>query len=126
MRSVVVVLPASMCAMMPMFRVFSSGYCASTAWVPSLEGSDTSEEGGEATAPLFRFRSLPAVVREGLVGFRHLVSVFSLLHRGPAVVRGVEQLARELGRHALLGAPAGGADEPAHAERGAAVRPNLD
>jgi hypothetical protein len=25
MRSVVVVLPASMCAMIPMFRVFSSG-----------------------------------------------------------------------------------------------------
>src|SRR5581483_8795669 len=27
MRSVVVVLPASMCAMMPMFRVFSRGTC---------------------------------------------------------------------------------------------------
>ena len=27
MRSVVVVLPASMCAMMPMFRVLSNGYC---------------------------------------------------------------------------------------------------
>src|ERR1700730_4431022 len=27
MRSVVVVFPASMCAMMPMFRVFSSGTC---------------------------------------------------------------------------------------------------
>src|SRR3982751_1278620 len=109
MRSVVVVLPASMWAMMPMLRVFSSEYCRSTSspafflftwraskWPPtppalvaSRQSRDASrssggaflrnEEGGQPSAPLLVESSLPAVMRERFVGLRHLVRVFSLL-----------------------------------------------
>jgi hypothetical protein len=41
------------------------------------------------------FMGLPAVVREGAVGFRHAVRVFALLDGVAAVVGGVQQLARQ-------------------------------
>src|SRR3546814_17969818 len=52
-----------------------------------------------ASRPLSYQRSLalpplPAVVREGAVGFGHTVRVLALLHPIAAVVRRVEQLAR--------------------------------
>src|SRR6476620_3572440 len=52
MRSVVVVLPASMCAMMPMFRVFSSGKLR--AMVPKFGSRDKPQKkapGGPAKRP---------------------------------------------------------------------------
>src|SRR3569832_191912 len=70
---------------------------------------------------------LPAVVRERLVRVRHLVRVLALLHRVALVRRGVEQLAGQLLLHgAAIGAVAGGADDPAHAERGGAIGANVD
>src|SRR2546429_5817318 len=81
-----------MWAMMPMFRVFSSGYCASTTLPSPLLGATQEKRGVEAPAPLFESRSLPAIVRERLVGLRHLVSVFALLDGRPAVVGRVQQL----------------------------------
>src|SRR5713101_2642773 len=114
-----------MWAMMPIFRVFSSGYCGSTTLPFPLLGATQEKRGVEAAAPLFDSRSLPAVVRERLVGLRHLVSIFSLLHGRAAVVGGVEELAGQPLRHALLRAAARGSDEPAHAERGAPVGPYL-
>src|SRR6266568_2850555 len=110
-----------MWAMMPMFRVFSSGYCASTTLPSPLLGATQEKRGVEAPAPLFDSRSLPAVVRERLVGLRHLVSVFSLFHGRAAVVGGVEELAGQPLRHAFLRAPARGSDEPPHAQGGAPV-----
>src|SRR6266849_7239993 len=104
--------------MMPMFRVFSSGYCGSTTLPFRLLGATQAKRGVEASAPLFESRWLPAVVRERLVCLRHLVSVFSLLHGRAAVVGGVEELAGQPLRHALLRAPTRGSDEPAHAEGG--------
>src|SRR6266704_821786 len=115
-HSVVVVLPASMWAMMPMFRVFSSGYCSSTTLPSPLLGATQEKRGVEAPAPLFESRSLPAIVRERLVGLRHLVSVFALLDGRPAVVGRVQQLTGEPLRHALLRAAPRGPDQPAHAE----------
>ena len=41
-------------------------------------------------------------MREGAVGFRHLVGVFTLLHGGAAVVGGIHQLARQAVDHGLL------------------------
>src|SRR5436190_22724676 len=111
MRSVVVVLPASMWAMMPMLRVFASdvslGISISCRFPPQAE--------------------LPTVVCERFVGFGHAVNVFALLHRAAA----------EIGRvHALVGEPflhrravpaiARTADDPADAQRQAAVRIHLD
>src|ERR1700693_2077910 len=115
-----------MWAMMPIFRVFSSGYCASTTRPSPLLGATQEKRWVEAPAPLFESRSLPAVVRERLVGLRHLVSVFALLHGRPAVVGRVQQLAREPLRHALLRATPRGPDQPAHAERRPPIRAYLD
>src|SRR5579862_2699441 len=70
---------------------------------------------------------LPAIVREGLVGLRHLVRIFALLDGVALVRRRVEELARELLLHrASVGAVARGADDPAHAERERAIRAHVD
>src|SRR2546425_4674010 len=125
MRSVVVVLPASMCAMMPMLRVFSKEYCRCTV-SPSFCPGYTCEEGGQpAAGPPLRCLPLPAVMREGLVGLRHLVRVLSLLHSRPAVVGRVQQLTGQLLRHAAFRAPPGGADHPTHGQRRSTLGPNL-
>src|SRR5207245_23829 len=84
-------------------------------------GAPQEKRGAEAAAPLCESRWLPAVVRERLVGLRHLVSVFSLLHGRAAVVGGVEELAGQPLRHAFFRAPARGSDEPPHAQGGAPV-----
>src|SRR6202165_961736 len=95
MRSVVVVLPASMWAMIPMFRVFSRGNARA------------------ATATAI---SVPEV-REGLVRLGHLVGVFFPLDRRPDAVGRVHELAGELLRHALAAPAPGVADDPAPRER---------
>src|SRR5436190_23274246 len=109
MRSVVVVFPASMWAMMPMLRVRLSGVWRGIANVPIPKNL------------------LPAVVGERLVGFGHPVRVFALLHRAAAEVCRVEQLVGELLLHRLaVAARARVGDEPADAEREAAVRVHFD
>src|SRR5271156_1658678 len=70
MRSVSVVLPASMWAMMPMFRVRDRGICRVVANLSP---------------------QLPAVVGKSLVRFRHLVSVFFFLNRCALVFKGGRQ-----------------------------------
>src|SRR6478735_1672015 len=60
MRSVVVVLPASMCAMMPMFRVFSSGKLR--AMVPKSSSGDKPQKRaprGPAKRPAKKLPKLP-------------------------------------------------------------------
>src|SRR5258708_21333139 len=95
MRSVVVVLPASMWAMMPIFRVFSSEYCRSTSSLCFLSVYLHAKRGTRLRPPSSS-DPLPAVMRERFVGLRHLVRVFPLLHGGSAGVGGVPPLAREL------------------------------
>src|SRR5215203_1445900 len=104
MRSVVVVLPASMWAMIPMFRTRSSAMLV-------------------ATATCF---SLPAVVREGLVRLRHPIHVVFALERAALFVERVQQLPRELRRHALLTPVARERDDPADRERAATALRHLD
>src|SRR5215470_3191627 len=97
MRSVVVVLPASMWAMIPMFRTRSS---------PT----------GVVTVLIAR-SGLPAVVREGLVGLRHPVDVVLLLVGAALLVQRIHELAGQLRRHALLASVAGVLHDPAQRER---------
>src|SRR5919197_1291751 len=111
MRSVVVVLPASMCAMIPMLRVLARSAVA--AMVPSRF----------VTCLCSR---LPAVVREGLVGLGHLVGVLATLDAGAQAVAGVEDLVHEALGHRLLTPLPRVADEPAQRERGAARGLDLD
>src|SRR5262249_30113341 len=133
MRSVVVVLPASMWAMMPMLRVFSSEYCRSTSFSSFFsdppDGLRTSvwlesEGGGSGCGPPpRRWVQLPAIVRERLVGLRHLVGIFTLLDGRPSIVGRIQQLGGQLLGHAALGPAPGRSDEPAHREGRSSIRP---
>src|SRR6202790_5273786 len=60
---------------------------------------------------------LPAIVREGAVGFRHPMHVFTLLDGIPPAIRCVEQLGGEPLGHRLFVAIARRGDDPANAER---------
>src|SRR6266545_3274160 len=107
MRSVTVVLPASMWAMIPMLRVRASvtWRAISNTWLPAR---------------------LPLEVAEGLVGLGHLVGVLAPLDGSAEAVHGIDELCGQLLGHALAAALARGLDEPAHAEAHAAIAADLD
>src|SRR5262245_66066658 len=63
---------------------------------------------------------------EGPVGLGHLVRVLASLDRRAEAIHGIDELGRELLAHALAAALARRLDEPADAERHAAVAPDLD
>src|SRR4030088_2103824 len=132
MRSVVVVLPASMWAMIPMLRTLARSVSTSSATGLVLFPSTTGAKCGAApegcrlwrVTPLcwriFRQRPQrsPAVVREGLVRLGHLVRVLAALHARPEAVARIEQLVRQALDHGLLPALAREGDHPAQRERG--------
>src|SRR6185503_5549865 len=98
MRSVVVVFPASMCAIIPMLRVFSSG----TVLAISL-----SPEKKEAVQPPpyhqhHIAKKLPTIMRESAIGLRHSVRIFFLFNRRAAIVRRVDQFSRQFFLHRLF------------------------
>src|SRR5512141_2030978 len=143
MRSVVVVFPASMCAMMPMLRVRARGYWRMSSAFPFLTScsvcptcifsaglairlAPSQRKPGPGAGSTTARRPSPAVMRVGLVGLRHLVHVFAALHRGAGAVRRVHDLGHEALGHRVLAAGAAVVHEPAQRERGAARRPDLD
>src|ERR1043166_6432504 len=98
MRSVVVVLPASMCAAMPMLRVHSSGNGRSLALTGEILAlSVTTVMAGAAEADMEGTDelTLPTQMGEGAVRLGHLVGVFLLLHDAARVVVGVDDLGCE-------------------------------
>src|SRR6202453_2211921 len=119
MRSVVVVLPASMCAMIPMLRTLARSTAVTVATFPRSRKVLVLVSLGSGLR-------LPAVVGEGLVGLRHLVGVLAPLDAGAEAVARVEQLVHEPLGHRLLAAVPGVGDDPAQRERGAARRADLD
>src|SRR5258708_1063629 len=107
-RSVVVVLPASICAMIPMFRTLSIATgrsCIFSATLISL---------------------LVPEVGESLVAFRHPVGFLFALDRATRVLGRVKQLERELLRHALPATQPSETDDPATSQRQAALRPDFN
>src|SRR3954453_16487927 len=129
MRSVVVVLPASMCAMMPMLRTLVRSVWMSTATESLFLRVEKRLGCGRRTSGLsavFPSRRSPAVVSEGLVGLGHLVGVLALLHSGTEAVGGVEDLVHQSLGHRLLATVLGVADQPAQRERGATRALDLD
>src|SRR5262245_43028406 len=92
--------------MIPMFRVRASGTCRATV-LPTLP-------------------DLPLEMAERAVRVGHLVGVLASLDRRAKAIHGVDELGRELLTHALAAALAGRLDEPADAERHAALAPDLD
>src|SRR5918992_4919145 len=99
-----------MCAMIPMFRVRSSGMLAVEAGRPAV----------------CVVIGLPLEVAEGLVGLGHPVGVLASLHRGADAIAGVHELCRQLVGHALAVPTAGRLDQPAHTEADATVGAHLD
>src|SRR4029079_4380502 len=139
MRSVVVVLPASMWAMIPMLRVRARGYSRTSSPLPPfltscsvvatctfstgiaiirspLHGKPAPGGGSRTALPS------PAVVREGPVGLGHLVHVLATLHGGAGAVGRIHDLGDETVGHRVLAASAREVHEPSHRERGAALR----
>src|SRR6476469_5426701 len=74
--------------------------------------------------PMFRVRASGTC--RATVGLRHLVRVFASLDRRAEAIHGVDELGGELLAHAFAVALASRLDEPADAERHAAVAPDLD
>src|SRR5215469_8462967 len=122
MRSVVVVFPASMCAMMPMFLQRSNGtVLGTTLLLPSglqLFGFDHgaiarfSDSDHSVTRSRNRLNFLPPVMRERLVRFRHAVDVLFFLDGGSTAVRRVQQLIAQLVNNALFTAGTSVSDNP--------------
>src|SRR4051812_10171976 len=70
--------------------------------------------------------SLPAIVRERFIGFRHAMHVVALLDCSAAEIGGVVQLLRQLFRHALFGTAARLGDDPTHRQRSPAILRDFD
>src|ERR1700723_1990008 len=125
MRSVDVVLPASMCAIIPMLRVSSS--LNARAIVPRETLFSSSRFATAKATSTFHFYLqplilltnvlLPAIMRERLVRFRHAVHVFFLLHRSAARILRVDQLIRKLVGHRLAAALTRILEQPANRQR---------
>src|SRR5688500_9597015 len=113
MRSVVVVLPASMCAMMPMLRTLlrSVSTSCATGVPPGKSGAKGGVNGCRECRPAASAHRLPAVVGERAVRLGHLVGVLAALDRGTEAVRRVEDLVGETLGHRLLATRLGVARE---------------
>src|ERR1700730_17198972 len=108
MRSVVVVLPASICAMIPMFRTLSIATGRSCIFSATLISLSVPE------------------VRESFVAFRHSVGFFLPLDRTTRVLGGVEDLECQLLTHAFPAPLARETHDPAAGKGEPALRPDLD
>src|SRR6187397_2806261 len=114
MRSVKVVLPASMWAQIPMLRVRSSGYSRLGEFRFSAM---LDEERLRAD-----IKNLPAEMGEGAVGLRLLVDIVALAHGVALVGGGVLELIGQGHVHRGALAAAGEPDDPAHRQRFGAAR----
>src|SRR5437016_8145907 len=120
MRSVVVVLPASMWAMMPIFLQRSSGTCRETDFFfSSLRDSCSFVTEPVKSLPfsisnsicvancVATRQSLPPIMGEGFVSFGHAVHIFLFLDRRAAIVGRIQQFIAQLIDHPLLGTSSG-------------------
>src|SRR5690606_38050443 len=117
-----------MCAMMPMLRSLASASAAATSnpyfvssesrclqrWLTPSDRAPACRRRGRTPG---RERSLSAVVREGLVGFGHLVHDFATLDIGPEAVARVEQFVGQPLDHRLLAARPSVLHDPPQAKR---------
>src|SRR4051812_25095539 len=118
-----------MCAMMPMLRTLASASAAATSIPTFLLRRRLVGPVRLAPRPGWRRArggGLPAVVRGGPVGLRHLVGVLAPLDRSAEAVAGVEQLVLQPLDHGLLPAGLGVLDQPAQPESGLPRNADLD
>src|SRR5579883_1399820 len=98
---------------MPMFLILSSGTVLGIKTLKPLN-------------PSWPQKTLPPVMREGLVGLGHAVDIIPLLDRAAAQIRGVVQLVRQLFRHPLFRPAARVGNDPADRQAGPPVLRNFD
>jgi hypothetical protein len=92
---VVVVLPASMWAIIPILRYRSNGYCV--PWLNTTPGPGSGDQRFvSANHTNQAINLLDTVMREGPVGLCHLVRFFTLADRSPGVIGCIHQLASQL------------------------------
>src|SRR5580704_16372308 len=138
MRSVVVVFPASMWAMMPMFLQRSNGTVLGTTLLFSgptsssfdfavLQSGDLVIE-NQTTGFNYKLTrlpndsiALPSVMRESLISLRHAMYVFFLLDGRAFSIGSVQQFVAQLVDHPSFCTPAGIGQQPADRERCAPV-----
>src|SRR5690606_29287073 len=109
MRSVVVVLPASMCAIIPMLRVRSIEICRATYTPPFTHVPTSCPKTNQSVR-------LPSVVRERLDGLSHAVRILFLLTGSPLIGGGIEDLVGQPLSHALLSTAPGVLRQPTQTE----------
>src|SRR5450432_1416171 len=131
MRSVVVVLPASMWALMPMFRYRSMGVVLATFFrcLPLFAAVYTYASRKSLPAhpsPLVDLSRLEPEMREGLVRFGHAVHFLALFHRTAATFGCFQKLGREALPHRLFATLARRLAQPAHGQRNATDRADFD
>src|SRR5215472_1618046 len=117
MRSVVVVFPASMCAMIPMFRSLSRRAARSICFTATTAIS--------VLPPGLRL-FLIAEVAKRLVRFRHTMGLFLAPDRAAGVVGRIDELVRQLLGHAAAVASARKPHEPPARQCQTALGPDLD
>src|SRR4051794_30479193 len=110
MRSVSVVLPASMCAAMPMLRVRSSGNLRSGEFGFFAPAGDCFSAVAVAII-------LPAEMSKGAVCLRHLVRILALLDRVTLTIGGVANFMSERIRHRHTASVVGVLHDPTHGQR---------
>src|SRR5580765_4521252 len=127
MRSVDVVFPASMCAIIPMLRVSSS--LNTRAMVPGLTFFSPDRITAASATTNLKFlllmhsnSVLPTIVRKRFVCFGHAMNVFLLLDRSTTSVGCVDQLIGQLVHHGLAGTFPRILQNPANRQRLAAER----
>src|ERR1700739_2483534 len=135
MRSVVVVFPASMCAMMPMLRALvrsvSTSFCATEVF-PLFRLLVRRCQLRPATLPMSPHAApraaphLPAIMRKGAVCLGHLVGVLTSLDGGPEAVAGIHDLVCQALDHRLFPALPGEAHHTPQGGRGRPLRTRLD
>src|SRR5271170_4830682 len=99
MRSVVVVFPASMCALMPMFRYRSMGVVLATFFC--CRCMQEGHRYPDALAAVSISLGLEPEVREGLVRLGHAMDFLAFLYRATASFGRLEQLRGQALAHRL-------------------------
>src|ERR1700730_2666905 len=134
MRSVDVVFPASICAIIPMLRVSSSlnallmcpcSACFTDTCFPESGFADPCfvdsccvKSFTGTIQPSFDCMShLPAIMRESLVGLGHARNIFFFLHGAAASVRSVDHLVSQFIDHGLARAFPRILQQPANGQR---------
>src|SRR5258705_5592391 len=136
-----------MWAMMPIFRILSSGVVLgiSSLYSAKTRGDQNAHRVGRSRSAVIGppsgasdagslkagsrdclFRRLPPVMRESAVRFRHPVRVFLLLYRLALALRRQDQLRGEALGHRLLFACAAVLNDPAHPQRRTPLRTHFD